>query len=89
MIQGIGLRENLQKTIDSLSHEIRGSCTFSLEAIHWMMCWLCNLQLKRNVEILRSDQLVFQVESKNSMDTAMYNESVVVRLVTRRVEARS
>jgi hypothetical protein len=34
MIQGIGLRENLQKTIDSLSHEIRGSCTFSLEAIH-------------------------------------------------------
>jgi hypothetical protein len=54
-----------------------------------MMCWLCNLQLERNVEILRSDQLVFQVESKNSMDTAMYNESVVVRLVTRRVEARS
>ena len=52
-----------------------------------VMCWLCKLQLERNVEILRSDQLVFQVESKNSMDTAMYNESVVVRLVTRRVEA--
>ena len=52
-----------------------------------VMCWLCKLQLERNVEILCSDHLLFQVKSNNSMDTAMHNESVVVHLVTRRVEA--